>query len=138
MDSLILTTAVRYFVPLLLLFSLFLLFNGHDGHGGAFPGALVAAVAFAIHLFVFGSRRTRRMLGPDPRLLIALGLGLMIVTGLPGLFRRREYLAAEWVHVPLAPEGLEWLGTPLLFDAGIYLTIAGAAILILVTVGEEW
>ncbi|MCX7708130.1 MAG: Na(+)/H(+) antiporter subunit B, partial [Anaerolineae bacterium] len=38
MNSLILSTATRYILPLLLLFSLFLLLRGHNEPGGGFVG----------------------------------------------------------------------------------------------------
>ena len=44
--SLILLTATRYLVPVLFLFSLYLLTRGHNEPGGGFVGGLVASSAF--------------------------------------------------------------------------------------------
>jgi L-alanine-DL-glutamate epimerase-like enolase superfamily enzyme len=49
MNSLILRTAARYLLPLLILFSIFLLFRGHNEPGGGFVAGLVAAAAFALY-----------------------------------------------------------------------------------------
>ena len=49
MISLILRTATRYLLPLLLLFSIFLLLRGHNEPGGGFVAGLVAATAFALY-----------------------------------------------------------------------------------------
>ena len=45
MTSLILRTTTRFVLPLLLLFSVFLLVRGHHEPGGGFSGGLVAAAA---------------------------------------------------------------------------------------------
>jgi multicomponent Na+:H+ antiporter subunit B len=47
-NSLILRTATRLLIAVLLLFSVFLLLRGHDLPGGGFIGGLVAAAAIAL------------------------------------------------------------------------------------------
>ena len=47
-------SATRALMPLLLLFSLFLLLRGHNQPGGGFVGGLVAAAAFALYAIAFG------------------------------------------------------------------------------------
>ena len=42
-------------MPLLLLFSIFLLLRGHNEPGGGFVGGLVAAAAFALYAVAFGA-----------------------------------------------------------------------------------
>ena len=66
MRSLILTTATRYLLPLMLLFSVFLLFRGHHDPGGGFIGGLVASAAFALYGFAYGMPEARRVLLFDP------------------------------------------------------------------------
>ena len=48
MRGLILPTATTYLMPVLLVFSVFLLLRGHNEPGGGFSGALVAAAAFVL------------------------------------------------------------------------------------------
>jgi multicomponent Na+:H+ antiporter subunit B len=67
MTSLILSTAARYLLPLLLLFSLFILVRGHNEPGGGFIGGLIGAAAFALNAIAFDARSTRRTLRIDPR-----------------------------------------------------------------------
>jgi multicomponent Na+:H+ antiporter subunit B len=74
MTSLILSTAARYLLPLLLLFSLFILVRGHNEPGGGFIGGLIAAAAFALNAIAFDAGTTRRTLRLDPRMLIPIGL----------------------------------------------------------------
>ena len=58
MESSILQTATRYLLPILLLFSFFLLIRGHYNPGGGFVGGLVASIAFVLHSFAYGTDNT--------------------------------------------------------------------------------
>ena len=60
MTSLILRTATRALMPLLLLYGLFLLLRGHNAPGGGFAGGLVVAAAYALHAFAYGVDAARR------------------------------------------------------------------------------
>ena len=66
MTSLILRTATRFLMPLLLLFALFLLFRGHNEPGGGFVGGLVVAAAFVLYAIAYGVDAGRRALLVDP------------------------------------------------------------------------
>ena len=54
MNTIILKTASNYLLPLLLLFSIFMLLRGHYLPGGGFVGGLIAAIAFVLHAFANG------------------------------------------------------------------------------------
>jgi multicomponent Na+:H+ antiporter subunit B len=137
MTSLILSTAARYLLPLLLLFSVFTLIRGHNEPGGGFIGGLVAAAAFALNAIAFDARSTRRTLRIDPRMLIPAGLSIALVSGIIPLFSGDSFMTGKWfsIFVP----GLEQLeiGTPLLFDCGVYLLVLGVALTMILTLTEE-
>jgi len=137
MTSLILSTAARYLLPLLLLFSFFILIRGHNEPGGGFIGGLVAAAAFALNAIAFDARSTRRTLRVDPRMLIPAGLSIALVSGIIPLFSGDSFMTGKWfsIFVP----GLEQLdiGTPLLFDCGVYLLVLGVALTMILTLTEE-
>jgi multicomponent Na+:H+ antiporter subunit B len=135
--SLILRTATRFLLALLLLFSLFLLLRGHNAPGGGFVGGLVAAAAFSLYAVAFDVAAARRLLRLEPRVLIGAGLLLAVASGLAGLLVARPFLTSLWL--PLALGGAEptRLGTPLLFDLGVYFVVLGAALTILLALAEE-
>ena len=81
-ESLILSTAARLILPLLLLFSIFLLLRGHYEPGGGFVGGLVAAAAFALYATAFGVASTREVLRIDPRVLIGAGVLVAAISGM--------------------------------------------------------
>jgi multisubunit Na+/H+ antiporter MnhB subunit len=134
-SSLILRTATRYLVPLLLLFSLFLLWRGHHEPGGGFVGGLVAATAFVMIALAEGPGAARQVLRTRPILLIPIGLATSASAGLPALLLGQPFLTGLWSKSGGA--GALELGTPLLFDLGVYLTVLGVVLSILLALMEE-
>ncbi len=134
MTSLILSTATRYILPLLLLFSVFLLLRGHNEPGGGFVGGLVAAAAFALYVIAFDVATARRTLGIDPRILIGLGLLVALGSGVISLFAGQPFMTGLWsgYTVPL----LGKVGTPLFFDIGVYLVVIGVTLTIIFALAE--
>jgi multicomponent Na+:H+ antiporter subunit A len=130
--SLILRTATRFLITLLFLASLFLLWRGHNEPGGGFIGGLVAAGALALYLIAFGEAAVRRLLHVEPRALLSLGLGVALVSGLVALLAHEAFMTGQWITVPLG-EGLAplKLGTPLLFDVGVFLVVIGFTLTII-------
>jgi multicomponent Na+:H+ antiporter subunit B len=132
MRSVILDGATRLLVVLMLLFSVFLLWRGHNEPGGGFVGGLVAAVALGLLAMSRGPAAVRRALRIDPRALAGLGVGLALLAGLWGLALGTSFLQGHWV---------EWggikLGTPLLFDVGVYLVVIGAVSTLLLALEED-
>lgn len=135
MNSLILSTAARLLLPLMLLFSVFLLLRGHNEPGGGFVGGLVAAAAFALYAVAYGVAASRRALSVDPRALIGVGLLVALCSGLLGPMRGLPFMTGLWREREVAALGK--VGTPLLFDTGVYLVVFGAALLIVFTLAEE-
>lgn len=124
-NTMILHTAALLIMPLQLMFSIFLLFRGHDEPGGGFIGGLVASGAFVLYAFAFGAEATRRILRVGPRDLLAAGLLMGLVSTLPAFFSGQPMLTAHWWEVPLPGEGYLKLSTPLIFDIGVYFAVLG-------------
>ena len=130
-DSLILRTAAKLLVPLMILFSIFLLFRGHDESGGGFIGGLVAASAFALYAAAYGTEASRRALRASPLELMSVGVGLAILSGFFGPLFGQGVLTGLWVDLPLPGEGYLHIGTPILFDIGVFLLVVGTALTII-------
>ena len=137
MSSLILRAATRFMLPLLLLFSVFLLLRGHNSPGGGFSGALVAACAFVLYAIAFGVPQARRALGFDMRSLIGVGLLVALSSGLVGLLSGRPLMTGLWIKARLLGMGELHIGTPLLFDLGVYLVVLGVSLEIILPLVEE-
>ena len=138
MDSLILRTAARVIMPLQLAFSLVLLLRGHNEPGGGFIGGLVAACGIALHGVAHGIPAARRLLRVPPQMLIGLGLLLAAASGFAGVFQGLPFMTGLWGgSVPTLVAGELKFGTPLLFDTGVYLVVAGVAVLMVFSMAED-
>jgi len=135
MGSIILHLAARYLMPLLLVFSVFLLIRGHNEIGGGFVGGLVAAAAFILYAIANNVQEARRILRVHPRALIASGLLVALSSGLIGWLTGKPFMTGLWLKDPLPVIGK--IGTPLMFDVGVYLVVVGVTLLIIFTLAEE-
>lgn len=135
MESPILRSGARFLVPLMLLFSLFLLVRGHNEPGGGFVGGLVAATAFALVLLAEGRAAAERLLRWDPLAFVAGGLFLALLSGVPPLLRGRPFMTGLWLKVSLPVLGK--VGSPVVFDAGVFLVVLGIVLAILFALAEE-
>ncbi len=137
MDSVILKTAVRFLLPLLLLASIFLFLRGHNEPGGGFVGGLVAGGAIALYAITRSAAAARQLVRASPRLLIGSGLLLALGSGLAPLFFGRPFLTALWTTTTTAVLGELHIGTPLLFDLGVYCVVTGVTLAFVFTLLEE-
>ena len=134
-NSIILVAATRLLTALLLLFSIFMLLRGHNLPGGGFIGGLLAAGGIAIYQLSCGVRRARRLLRVDPRAIAGVGVLTALGAGVVGIAARGSLLAGVWSS-SVVP-GVGKLGSPLLFDIGVFLVVIGAGLTILFTLDEE-
>jgi multicomponent Na+:H+ antiporter subunit B len=135
MKSRIFSTASKYLLPLLLLFSLFLLIRGHNEPGGGFVGGLVAATAFALYTIANGVKIARKTLNIAPGRFIAIGLSLSVFAGMLPMLNGSPFLTGIWSEQELGVLG--FLSTPLLFDIGVFLLVFGVTNTIIFSLAED-
>ncbi|HEU5087129.1 MAG TPA: Na+/H+ antiporter subunit B, partial [Roseiflexaceae bacterium] len=129
MNSIILRTASRLLVGLLLMFSIFLLLRGHNEPGGGFIGGLVAAVAFILYGLAAEEVSVRQALHFDTRSYIATGLLIAGASALFPILLGLPFLSGVWGAFNLYGRTIE-LGTPVIFDLGVYIAVLGVALTI--------
>lgn len=137
MTSLILSTATRFLLPVLLLFSVLVLLRGHNEPGGGFVGGLVAAAAFVLYSIAYDVEETRRVLGVDPRKLIAIGLLVALASGTAPVFSGLPFMTGEWMSLRVQAFGELHIGTPFFFDVGVYLVVIGVTLTVIFSLAEE-
>ncbi|MCG6916681.1 MAG: Na+/H+ antiporter subunit B [Deltaproteobacteria bacterium] len=135
MKSLILQTASRYLMVLLVIFSVFILLRGHNEPGGGFVGGLLIAGAFALYALAYEAKAARHLLRFDPRTIIGIGLATAVGSGLAAVLYGQPFLAGQWL--PYSIPFLGKLGTVFCFDLGVYLVVLGTTLLVLLTLQEE-
>jgi multicomponent Na+:H+ antiporter subunit A len=129
--SAIFRTGVRLLMPLMLLFALFLLVRGHNDPGGGFVGGLVAAAAFALFMIAYGVGRARRVLRVQPMMLLGGGLLVAFISGVPALLAGQPFMTSQWMLQPIA------IGTPVLFDIGVFGVVTGVVLMMIFYLAEE-
>lgn len=132
MQSVILKTATHLMVGLMLVFAVYVLLRGHHEPGGGFSAALLAGTAFALFAITEGADQVRRAIRIRPAAMAMTGLALAVASGLPALFTGAPFLAGIWWHL----NGFS-VGTPLIFDMGVFLAVLGAILSILLALEEN-
>jgi multicomponent Na+:H+ antiporter subunit B len=120
----LLPAAVRLVVPALVVFSIYLVLRGHNLPGGGFIGGLVLASALVLRVMVDPQRE------PKSDLISLAGIGLLVALGsaVMPLLTGRTFFTGLWGgEIWLPAIGKLKLGTPLLFDIGVFLVVTGVA-----------
>lgn len=136
MQSVILSTTTRILMPMLLLFSAFMLLRGHNLPGGGFIGGLVASATFILHSYAHGVKRTRELLRVSPRTLIGVGLLVALGSGCVSLVIAEPFMTGQWGEIQINSGEIWHLGTPFFFDVGVYLVVVGAVLTIILSLAE--
>ena len=122
----LLTVAARYLTPLFIILSIVILYRGHNLAGGGFIGGLVAAAALFIQGLAIGWGPCEQRLPLRPEQFLALGLFIAIMSGVLAMAAGHSPMTGLWLPgFSLPGLGKVHLGTPLLFDVGVYLTVIG-------------
>lgn len=129
MPSMILRTAIRLLLPLMLLFSFFVLMRGHNEPGGGFVGGLIAAAAYALYAIAFDLPSARAALRFRPMFIIGVGLALALASTLLPLLVNKPMFTSLWIEQPVPILGK--VGTTTSFDAGVYLVVVGVTLSII-------
>jgi multicomponent Na+:H+ antiporter subunit B len=131
----LLPVAARFIVPVQFAFSIYLLLRGHNLPGGGFIGGLVMASAIVLRVMVHPERALR----VDLIALAGMGLLVAATSALAPVFIGQPFFTGLWGgELWLPTVGKLKLGTPLLFDIGVYLVVTGVgAKMLLVLLSEH-
>lgn len=136
-NDVILQTVSKGIVLVILIFSLYLFFAGHNHPGGGFIGALMASAALMLIAIAFGMDQVRKVLPVNYRLLTASGLMLAILTASGSFLFDAPFLSHTFGHFHLPVLGDTELATAVLFDLGVFLAVVGVTMTIILSIGGE-
>ena len=137
MSSVILETGTRAVFHTILLFSVFLLFAGHNAPGGGFIGGLVAAAALVLRFVAHGPDDVRRMVRMRSEKLLGAGLLLAALAAIAPMLLGAELLSSGTFTAALPLVGKVKASSVLVFDIGVYLVVIGLVLTMLDTLGGE-
>ncbi|MEV6704863.1 Na+/H+ antiporter subunit A [Micromonospora wenchangensis] len=135
--SIVFEVVTRLLFHTIVLFSLFLLFSGHNAPGGGFSGGLVASLALAVRYLAGGRYELAEAAPVGAGTVLGAGLAIAVGGGVVSLLTTGTVLASTRVDLPLPGLGGPYLVTSLFFDVGVYLIVVGLMLDILRSLGAE-
>ena len=135
--SIVLEVVTRLIFHTVVLFSLFLLFSGHNAPGGGFAGGLVAGLALVVRYLAGGRYELAEAAPIGAGAVLGAGLAISVGTGVVALLTGGSVLESARVDLSLPVIGDFYLVTSLFFDVGVYLVVVGLVVDILRSLGAE-
>ena len=121
----------------LLVFSIYLLFAGHNQPGGGFSGGLVAGVAVSLIWAAGGNAAVRQVIPFHANVLMGLGLVVAGITGFAALLPGLDFLESGYLEASLPVFGEVKVVSALFFDIGVYLVVVGMALGLVDALGDD-
>ncbi|WP_371320121.1 Na(+)/H(+) antiporter subunit B [Chengkuizengella axinellae] len=137
-NDVILQTITKAVSFIILAFSIFIFLAGHNNPGGGFIGGLITASAFVLLYLAFDMEFIKSVIPIDYIKLTALGLLIAVLTGVGSFIFGQPFLSHTFGYfdLPLLGEKTE-LATAVIFDLGVYFTVVGITMTIILTIGED-
>lgn len=136
-NDLILKTMTILISFILFGFSVYLFFAGHNAPGGGFIGGLMTSAAILLMYMAYGEETMKKVLPINSRTVIAIGLVIAVATGIGAFIFGQPFLSQTFGYFEFPVFGEVELATAMLFDLGVYLTVIGAALTIILTISGD-
>ncbi|WP_018786870.1 Na+/H+ antiporter subunit A [Micromonospora sp. CNB394] len=136
-QSVILQVVTRLLFHTILLFSIYLLFSGHNAPGGGFAAGLVAGLGLAVRYLAGGRTELNGAAPVDAGLVLGAGLFVAVGTGVVAMLLGGEFLQSATLDFHLPVLGHVHFVTSVFFDVGVYLIVVGLVLDILRSLGAE-
>ncbi|MFY0409480.1 Na+/H+ antiporter subunit A [Solicola sp. PLA-1-18] len=133
--SVIFEIVTRLVFHMIMVFSLFLVFSGHNEPGGGFAGGLIGGLALMVRYLAGGRHELDEAAPVDAGHLMGLGLVIATISALAPLL-----FGGEVLQTAVLEGTFGWLGdiklvTSLFFDFGVYLVVIGLMLDVLRSLG---
>ncbi|KAB1159017.1 Na+/H+ antiporter subunit A [Micromonospora sp. AMSO12t] len=136
-QSVILQVVTRLLFHAIVLFSIYLLFSGHNAPGGGFAAGLVAGLALAVRYLAGGRTELNGAAPVDAGAVLGAGLFVAVGTGVAAMLLGGEFLQSALLDLHLPVFGHVHFVTSVFFDVGVYLIVVGLVLDILRSLGAE-
>lgn len=132
-----LQTAAKILVFLIMIFSVYVLFAGHNNPGGGFIGGLITASSLVLLYLAFDLQSVRDIIPFPFNRIAAAGVITSVLTGTVSLFFDVPFLTQVYKYVTLPFFGKTALSSALVFDLGVYMTVVGTTMTIITSISED-
>jgi multicomponent K+:H+ antiporter subunit A len=132
----ILVVLSRILLPLALMVSAYMFLRGHNQPGGGFVAGLITSVALILQYVCSGTRWVSQRIRLGYRSLAVTGVLIATLTGMASWFFNYPFLTSTFIHLHWPLVGEFEIASALAFDAGVYLTVVGATLVILAQLGK--
>lgn len=136
-NDLILRTTTTLIAFILFGFSVYLFFAGHNKPGGGFIGGLMTSAAIILMYMAYGMESVAKIIPINFRVVIPIGLLIAVGTGVGSFIFGQPFLSQTFAYFQLPVLGKTELATALLFDLGVYLTVIGVTMTIILTIAQD-
>lgn len=136
-NNIILRTTTSLIAFILLGFAIYLFFAGHNSPGGGFVGGLVTSAAVVLLYMSYGINTINKVLPINFQILIPIGLLIAILCGIGAFVFNMPFLTHTFGHVTLPILGEFELATAMIFDLGVYLTVLGTTVSIILNIADN-
>ncbi|MDO5498727.1 MAG: Na+/H+ antiporter subunit A [Propionibacteriaceae bacterium] len=135
--SLMFEVVTRLVFHAVMLWSLYLLFTGHNDPGGGFAGGLVAGLGLTIRYLAGGAAELRAAMPVMPGALLGSGLFLSAGAGLVSMLVGGQVLESWTFDIGFPVIGNIHIVTSMFFDIGVYLVVIGLMLDVLRSLGSS-
>jgi multicomponent K+:H+ antiporter subunit A len=123
-------------LPLALMVSVYIFLRGHNLPGGGFIAGLITSIAIIQQYIARGNDWLRERINLKYKTVISSGLLIAFLTGVGSFIWQQPFLKSwhDYLSIPLV--GKVEVASAMAFDLGVYLTVVGACMLILASLGS--
>jgi len=136
-SDVILQTAAKVLVFIIMTFSIYILFAGHHNPGGGFIGGLITASALMLLYVAFDVETVQEIIPVNFKIVGAVGMMMALLTGLGAVVLDAPFLTQVYEYVTLPVLGKTGIGSSLVFDLGVYLAVVGTTMTIIQSISED-
>jgi multicomponent Na+:H+ antiporter subunit A len=135
--SLLLEVVTRMIFHIIVVFSVYVLFVGHDEPGGGFAAGLIVGLALALRYIAGGAFELGEAAPWDPGILMGIGLFISSATAVYGVIAGGAALQSTILNASVPVLGDLKFVTSSIFDIGVYLIVIGLVLDVLRAMGAE-
>ncbi len=136
-NDIILRTTTTLIAFILFGFSIYLFLAGHNAPGGGFIGGLMTSAAIVLMYMAYGFQSMQKVLPVNYRYLIPVGLLIALTTGMGSFVFGQPFLSHTFAYFHLPVLGRTELATALMFDLGVYITVIGVTMTIILSIAND-